>query len=84
LIWVKTHSPQFVQVADGWTGKVSMSFERAMRWSLVAVAVTGLTSGIAASFIGRANLADLFWTLATAPVLAGLPSRFYAISLPVD
>ena len=49
-----------------------MSFERVMRWSLVAVAVTGLTSCIAASFIGRANLADLFWTLATAPVLAGL------------
>ena len=49
-----------------------MSFERVWRWTLVLVAVAGLTAGIAARIAGRADLADLFWTLATAPVVAGL------------
>jgi heavy metal translocating P-type ATPase len=49
-----------------------MSFERVLRWSLVSIAVTGLLAGIAAYAAGRENLADLLWTLATAPVIAGL------------
>src|SRR5450631_4111167 len=49
-----------------------MSFERVLRWSLVSIAVTGLSAGIAAYAAGRENLADLLWTLATVPVDAGL------------
>jgi len=49
-----------------------MSFERVLRWSLVSIAIVGLAAGIAAYAAGRENLADLFWTLATAPVIAGL------------
>jgi heavy metal translocating P-type ATPase len=49
-----------------------MSFERVLRWALVAIAVTGLAAGIAAHAVYRPDLADLFWTLATAPVVAGL------------
>ena len=49
-----------------------MSFERVWRWTLVLIAVAGLTAGIAARIAGRSELADLFWTLATAPVVAGL------------
>ena len=49
-----------------------MSFERTLRWALVAIAVTGLAAGIAARLAHRSDLADLFWTLATAPVVAGL------------
>ena len=49
-----------------------MSFERALRWALVAIAVAGLAAGIAARLAHRSDLADLFWTLATAPVVAGL------------
>ncbi|MGA9089766.1 MAG: heavy metal translocating P-type ATPase, partial [Bradyrhizobium sp.] len=49
-----------------------MPYERVLRWALVAIAVTGLAAGIAAHAVGRSDLADLFWTLATAPVVAGL------------
>jgi heavy metal translocating P-type ATPase len=49
-----------------------MSFERVLRWSLVSIAVVGLAAGIAAYAAGRPELADLLWTLATAPVIAGL------------
>src|SRR5271167_1332742 len=49
-----------------------MSFERVLRWALVAIAVAGLASGIAAHAAHRRDLADLSWTLATAPVIAGL------------
>jgi len=49
-----------------------MSFERVLRWALVSIAVTGLAAGIVAHAAGRLDLADLFWTLATAPVVAGL------------
>ena len=49
-----------------------MSFERVLRWALVAIAVTGLAAGIAAYTAHRSDLADVFWTLATAPVVAGL------------
>ena len=49
-----------------------MSFERFMRWALVSIAITGLAAGIAAALAGRPALADLCWTLATLPVIAGL------------
>lgn len=43
-----------------------------MRWLLVAIAIAGLTAGLAATLAGRPALADLCWTLATLPVIAGL------------
>jgi heavy metal translocating P-type ATPase len=49
-----------------------MSSERILRWALVFIAVAGLAAGIAAHAAGRLDLADRFWTLATAPVVAGL------------
>src|SRR6202795_142985 len=49
-----------------------MAFERVLRWALVSIAVAGLAAGILAYVSGRSDLADLFWTLATAPVVAGL------------
>jgi heavy metal translocating P-type ATPase len=49
-----------------------MSFERVLRWALVSIAVAGLSAGILAHLAGRPDLADLFWTFATAPVVAGL------------
>ena len=49
-----------------------MLSERVLRWALVTIAVAGLAAGIAASTAGRSDLADLSWTLATAPVVAGL------------
>jgi len=49
-----------------------MSFERVLRWALVSIAVIGLAAGIAAQAAGRPGLADFLWTLATAPVVAGL------------
>jgi heavy metal translocating P-type ATPase len=49
-----------------------MAFERVLRWALVSVAVVGLSAGIVAHMAGRSDLADLLWTLATAPVVAGL------------
>jgi cation transport ATPase len=49
-----------------------MSFERVLRWALVSIAIVGLTAGILAYIAGRPYLADLCWTLATAPVVAGL------------
>src|ERR1700686_5474049 len=49
-----------------------MSFERVLRWALVSIAVAGLAAGIAAHVAGRSDLADLFWWLATAPVVVGL------------
>ena len=49
-----------------------MSIERILRWALVTVAIVGLTAGIFAHFANRPGLADLCWTLATAPVVAGL------------
>ena len=50
----------------------SMSFERVMRWALVTIAIAGLSAGIIAALAGRPALADLCWTLATLPVIAGL------------
>ena len=49
-----------------------MALERVLRWALVAIAIAGLAAGIAAHFADRPGLADLCWTLATAPVIAGL------------
>src|SRR5450755_3142821 len=49
-----------------------MSFERVLRWSLVSIAIAGLSAGILAALTGRSELANLCWTLATAPVVAGL------------
>ena len=49
-----------------------MSFERFLRLALVAIAITGLSAGILAFLAGRTDLADLCWTVATAPVVAGL------------
>ncbi|HET7491846.1 MAG TPA: heavy metal translocating P-type ATPase [Bradyrhizobium sp.] len=49
-----------------------MPLERVLRWALVGIAIAGLAAGIAANAIGRSHLADLSWTLATAPVVAGL------------
>ena len=49
-----------------------MSFERVLRWALVSIAIVGLAAGILAYVAGRSGLADLCWTLATAPVVAGL------------
>ena len=49
-----------------------MALERILRWALVTIAIAGLAAGIAAHFADRAHLADLLWTLATAPVIAGL------------
>jgi heavy metal translocating P-type ATPase len=56
-----------------------MSFERVLRWALVAIAVTGLTAGIVAYLSERSDLADLCWMFATVPVVAGL-----AISIVKD
>ena len=49
-----------------------MSFERVLRWALVSIAIVGLAAGILAYVAGRPGLDDLCWTLATAPVVAGL------------
>src|SRR6266545_7045923 len=49
-----------------------MSFERVLRWALVSIAIAGLSAGILAFLAGRSGLANLCWTLATAPVVAGL------------
>src|SRR5450631_2035457 len=49
-----------------------MVLERVLRWTLVAIAITGLSTGVAAHAVGWPDLAALCWTLATAPVVAGL------------
>jgi heavy metal translocating P-type ATPase len=49
-----------------------MSLERVLRWALISIAVAGLAAGILAYVAGRPDLAVLCWTLATAPVVAGL------------
>ncbi|OCK53621.1 heavy metal translocating P-type ATPase [Bradyrhizobium sp. LMTR 3] len=65
-----------------------MPFERTLRRMLVAIAVAGLTAGIAASAAGRLDLANLAWTLGTAPVIGGLAASivrdFLAGRLGVD
>src|SRR5689334_11464346 len=50
----------------------SMSSGRVLRWALVAIAVAGLAAGTIAYASGRADVADLCFTLATLPVIAGL------------
>ena len=49
-----------------------MALERILRWALVTIAIAGLAAGIFAYFANRPGLANLCWTLATAPVIAGL------------
>jgi heavy metal translocating P-type ATPase len=49
-----------------------MSFERVMRWALVTIAIAGLAAGLGAALAGWPAIADLCWTLATLPVIAGL------------
>jgi heavy metal translocating P-type ATPase len=49
-----------------------MSFERLLRWTLILIAIAGLTAGILARAAGRPDLADLAWELGTAPVIGGL------------
>jgi heavy metal translocating P-type ATPase len=49
-----------------------MSFERVLRWTLVAIAIAGLTAGILARVAGQPDLANLAWELGTAPVIGGL------------
>src|SRR5271167_1624180 len=49
-----------------------MLLERVLRWTLVSVAVLGLGAGGVAYLEHRADLADLCFTLATLPVIAGL------------
>jgi hypothetical protein len=66
----------------------AMNLERILRWALVVIAIAGLAAGILAHVAGRPRLADLCWTLATAPVVAGLAVSivrdFYAGRLGVD
>ena len=49
-----------------------MLLERVLRWTLVLVAVLGLGAGGIAYLQQRSDLADLCFTLATLPVIAGL------------
>ena len=49
-----------------------MSFERVLRWTLVFVAVSGLAAGLAAYSQNRPDIANLSFTIATIPVIAGL------------
>jgi hypothetical protein len=49
-----------------------MPLERVLRWSLVTLAFVGLAAGIFARVAGESGLAELCWTLATMPVMAGL------------
>jgi heavy metal translocating P-type ATPase len=48
--------------------------QRVLRRTLVVAAVAGLIVGLAARVAGRPDLANLAWTLGTAPVIAGLAS----------
>jgi heavy metal translocating P-type ATPase len=49
-----------------------MSFDRVLRWALVAIAIAGLSAGILARVAGRPDLAGVAWALGTGPVIAGL------------
>ena len=50
--------------------------ERTLRRTLVAIAITGLTAGLAAWVAGRPDLSHLVWTLGIVPVIAGLSCVF--------
>ena len=49
-----------------------MPFDRALRWILVSVAVSGLARAGSLGLGGRNDIADTCFTLATIPVIAGL------------
>lgn len=51
---------------------MAMVSERTFRWLLVAIAVVGLAAGIFFQLLGRPNLAELCWTIATAPLVVAL------------
>jgi heavy metal translocating P-type ATPase len=59
--------------------KSIIPLERTLHRLLIIVAIVGLTAGIGAHLLGRADLSSLFWTLATIPVIGGL-----AISIARD
>ena len=46
--------------------------ERVLRRVLIAIAIAGLTGGLAAQLAGHPELAHIFWWMATLPVAAGL------------
>jgi heavy metal translocating P-type ATPase len=49
-----------------------MQLERVLRWTLVSIAILGLAAGGIAYGERRSDLADLCFTIATLPVIAGL------------
>lgn len=49
-----------------------MTAERLMGWALLAIALVGLATGLAAQWAGMPQLAAWAWTLSTLPVMAGL------------
>jgi cation transport ATPase len=55
-----------------WLRNQIMLFERVLRWTLVAIAIAGLTAGTLARVAGRPDLADLAWAIGTIPVMGGL------------
>jgi hypothetical protein len=46
--------------------------ERTLRRALIAIAIAGLTCGLAAQLARHPELAETFWWAATFPVAAGL------------
>jgi heavy metal translocating P-type ATPase len=54
------------------SSKAEVLSERLLRRGLFAIAVGGLLLGLLAWGLGRSDLADWFWALGTAPVVAGL------------
>jgi heavy metal translocating P-type ATPase len=49
-----------------------MALERVLRWTLVSIAIAGLAAGGVAHANDRPEIADLCFTFATIPVIAGL------------
>ena len=49
-----------------------MTIDRAVPWGLVSIAIVGLIAGVGAQSLGKTGPANLFWTLATVPVIGGL------------
>jgi heavy metal translocating P-type ATPase len=52
--------------------KAVMQPQQLLRGALLAIAILGLAAGLLAYYIGQPDLADLCWTIATVPVIAGL------------
>src|SRR6516162_5772810 len=49
-----------------------MTIDRAVSWALLSIAIVGLIAGLGAQSLGETGTANLFWTLATVPVIVGL------------